>query len=132
MLDRPAVFGKGFGRAYFGVQRGRSFAYAGGNRRERRATVVELITHNRQNVNWYDRYNRASTKELRGKIELDQHRAELERLRTWPRCSKLKCRPSKIPAVPSDMSFIHDRMGGAPKAIELTPGNLPRVAHCGD
>jgi hypothetical protein len=26
------------------------------------------------------------------------------------------------------MSFIHDRMGGAPKAIELTPGNLPRIA----
>jgi hypothetical protein len=78
MLDRPAVFGKGFGRAYFGVQRGRSFAYAGGNRRERRATVVELITHNRQNVNWYDRYNRTSAKELRGKIELELNSNDCE------------------------------------------------------
>ena len=107
---------------------GDHFVYAGGSRRERRATVVELITHNSENIKWHDRYNQTSTKELRVKVELDQHRAELERLRTWPRCSKLKCRPSKIPAVPSNMSFIHDRVGGAPKAIELIPGNQPRVA----
>jgi len=47
-----------------------------------------------------------SIKEQRAKRELDQHRADLERLRRWAQASKLKYQPSKIMAVPSDMSFI--------------------------
>jgi hypothetical protein len=44
--------------------------------------------------------------ELRAKREADQHRDELERLRSWARNSKIKFKPSKILAVPFDMSFI--------------------------
>ena len=44
--------------------------------------------------------------ERRRKRELDWHRAELLRLHQWSRSAKLKYKPSKIMAVPPDMSFI--------------------------
>jgi hypothetical protein len=47
-----------------------------------------------------------NTIELRRKRELDHHRAELLRLRAWSKAAKLNYKPSKIMAVPHDMSFI--------------------------
>jgi hypothetical protein len=65
----------------------------------------DISARARANVNG-EKPQSPSIKEQRAKRELDQHRADLERLRDWARASKIKFQPSKIMAVPADMSFI--------------------------